>query len=262
MKAFAPVLLALFLCGCEKPGVIAGRVVLEGTPPPEREIRFDFSTAAYHGTNRVTTRHWVVDENNGLANVVVHIKGGVPDHHWVRTQVVDLVITGAIYHPYVFAVQTNQPVRLSNQDALGHMANIMFPYGSSNIGRGLSMPGGWVIKPSFPPPLSWKDRLWQLVGRKKPAAKPRDLRFSFPDVFASYKCDVHPWEFAHMAVLDHPYFAVTQTNGTFTLPPLPPGRYVVEAIHPKARTNHQEVIVTSAQTNHLTITMRVPGLRP
>jgi Carboxypeptidase regulatory-like domain len=260
MKAFAPVLLTLLLCGCEKPGVVTGRVVLEGTPSPEREIKFDAATARYHGTNRVTTRHWVVDENHGLADVVVHIKGGVPGHHWVRTQVVDLVITGAIYQPYIIAVQTNQPVRLSNLDTLTHHVDIAFPRGSKNMDRGLGMVAGRVIAPIMPPPVSWKDRLWQLVGRKKPAVRTADLRFAAPDVFARFRCGIHQWEFAHMAVLDHPFFDVTQSNGTFTLPPLPPGRYTVEAIHPKARTNHQEVIVTSGQTNHLTITMRVPGL--
>jgi hypothetical protein len=259
MKAFAPALLVVLLCGCEKPGVVTGRVVLEGTPPPEREIKFDAATARYHGTNPVTTRHWLVDEQRGLANVLIHIKEGVTNHRAVRTQVVDLVITGAIYHPYVFAVQTNQPVRLSNLDTLTHNVDISFPPRSKNMGRGLAMPAGRVIAPIMPPPISWKDRLWQLVGRKKLAVRTADLRFAAPDVFARFRCGTHPWEFAHMAVLDHPFFDVTQSNGTFTLPPLPPGRYVVEAIHLKAGTNRQEVIVTSEQTNRLTITLRVPG---
>ena len=34
-----------------------------------------------------------------------------------------------------------------------------------------------------------------------------------------------------MGVLDHPFFAVTDDDGTFTIPNLPPGKYTLEAWH-------------------------------
>ena len=45
------------------------------------------------------------------------------------------------------------------------------------------------------------------------------------------KCDVHAWMNAWVGVVNHPYFAVTGTDGAFSLPNLPPGTYTVEAWH-------------------------------
>ena len=32
-----------------------------------------------------------------------------------------------------------------------------------------------------------------------------------------FKCDVHPWEFAYLGVIDHPHFAVTDKDGKATV---------------------------------------------
>jgi plastocyanin len=42
-------------------------------------------------------------------------------------------------------------------------------------------------------------------------------------------CDVHPWMQSTAIVSDHPYFAVTGADGSFSFAGLPPGKYVVEA---------------------------------
>src|ERR1041384_3884103 len=57
--------------------------------------------------------------------------------------------------------------------------------------------------------------------------------WSKPEVFLRLKCDVHPWMFSYLGVLDHPFFSVSDTNGVFALAGVPPGRYVVEAVHRK-----------------------------
>nr|HPH65663.1 carboxypeptidase-like regulatory domain-containing protein [Kofleriaceae bacterium] len=38
-----------------------------------------------------------------------------------------------------------------------------------------------------------------------------------------------------------PYFAVTNSNGSFTIAGLPPGNYVVEAVHPVLGTKTAKV---------------------
>ena len=41
------------------------------------------------------------------------------------------------------------------------------------------------------------------------------------------RCARHPWTRAYIAVFDHPYFAVTERNGTFKIDSLPPGNYTL-----------------------------------
>ncbi len=43
------------------------------------------------------------------------------------------------------------------------------------------------------------------------------------------KCDVHGWMLAWIHVADNPYYAVTQKDGTFSIPEVPPGSYTLVA---------------------------------
>jgi hypothetical protein len=44
-------------------------------------------------------------------------------------------------------------------------------------------------------------------------------------------CYVHPWQHAYVYVFDHPYAAITDEKGRFTIKDIPPGTYAVEAWH-------------------------------
>ncbi len=57
------------------------------------------------------------------------------------------------------------------------------------------------------------------------------------------KCDVHPWMTAHLHVLDHPYFAVTDEDGRFRIEGLAPGDYRIEAWHEVLGTQRARVRV-------------------
>ena len=41
----------------------------------------------------------------------------------------------------------------------------------------------------------------------------------------SVKCDYHTWMTAYQLPVDHPYAAVTDENGAFTIPDLPAGKH-------------------------------------
>ena len=45
------------------------------------------------------------------------------------------------------------------------------------------------------------------------------------------KCNVHSWMRSWVAVMEHPYFAVSGDDGTFSMSNVPPGEYAVEAWH-------------------------------
>jgi hypothetical protein len=65
------------------------------------------------------------------------------------------------------------------------------------------------------------------------------------------KCDVHLWMQAYCVVLDHPYYAVTGTDGTYSIEGLPAGAYTVRFWH--ERLGEQTHDVTVAEDGETTI---------
>jgi hypothetical protein len=56
-------------------------------------------------------------------------------------------------------------------------------------------------------------------------------------------CDTHAWMLGFVHVFDHPFFAVTNEQGTFAIPDLPPGNYVLKAWHEDGGIKSQEIAV-------------------
>jgi hypothetical protein len=76
-----------------------------------------------------------------------------------------------------------------------------------------------------------------------------DLTFSFskPENFLKFKCDVHPWMFAWVTVVDNPYFAVSGKDGSFKIANVPPGKYKLQAAHRKAGTVTKDIEVKDGE---------------
>jgi hypothetical protein len=88
------------------------------------------------------------------------------------------------------------------------------------------------------------------------------IRFNFPspEVFVRVKCDVHPWMFAYIGVVPHPFFAVTDAEGAFRFPPgLPEGKYRIAAVHPKAGESVQEITLAANEARVLNFNLAVPN---
>ncbi len=212
---------------------ISGKVTLKGTPPPEKTIEFDAICGKFHD-KPVTTRHYVVAPDGGLANVFVYLKEGPPGKTAAPAsdKVPELDQVECLYEPYVLGVMCNQKFIIKNSDALMHNVHATPKVAGNkefNVGQPVQ---GMTIEKSFP-------------NR---------------EVLVRFKCDVHPWMFAYMGVMDHPYFAVTDKDGKFKLPgDLPAGKYTVVAYHLKAGEAAQEVTVGAGDKKELSFTLEVPS---
>src|SRR6266699_4705302 len=62
---------------------ITGKVTLKGTPKPEITIDMaaDPKCGSLH-TTPITTRHYLVDKDGGLANVFVYVKSGLTEKNF------------------------------------------------------------------------------------------------------------------------------------------------------------------------------------
>ena len=189
---------------------ISGKVKLKGTPKPEIPIQMDAMCGKLQ-PKPVTTRHYVVGADNGLGNVFVYLKGAPKAAATGEAQMLDQV--GCMYEPYVMGVVAGQKFKVRNSDALLHNVHATPKPGSGNKEFNFAQPvKGQITEKSF----------------------------DQPEVLVRMKCDVHPWMFAYIGVTEHPYFAVTDKDGNFTIKDVPAGKYTVEAFHLKAGTKTQE----------------------
>jgi hypothetical protein len=211
MKTYLPCVTAVVLIGSMHLAAaadITGKVKLKGTPKPEIPIQMDATCGKLQG-KPVTTRHYVVGADNGLGNVFVYLKGAPKAPAAGEAQTLDQV--GCMYEPYVMGVVTGQKFKVRNSDALLH--NV---HATPKVNKEFN----------FAQPTKGQ------VNEKS---------FDQPEVLVRMKCDVHPWMFAYIGVVDHPYFAVTDKDGNFTIKNVPAGKYTVEAFHLKAGAKTQEV---------------------
>lgn len=206
---------------------VSGKVKLSGTPPPEKTIEMDATCGKAH-TKPVTTRHYVTGADSGLANVFVYIKEGAAKAPASgETQMLDQ--SGCMYEPYVMGVVTDQKFKIRNSDALLHNVHAM---------------------PKLNKEFNFAQPLKGQITEKS---------FDKPEVLVKVKCDVHQWMFAYVGVVDHPYFAVTDKDGSFKIPNLPAGKYTVEAFHLKAGAKTQEITVGGDDKKTVDFTLAVPA---
>jgi plastocyanin len=71
------------------------------------------------------------------------------------------------------------------------------------------------------------------------------------------QCVRHPWMHGYIAVFNHPYFAVTDEKGGFTIDSLPPGKYTVLAWH-QGMTNPSSQAVQIAANSTATLDLTLP----
>jgi len=83
-----------------------------------------------------------------------------------------------------------------------------------------------------------------LLGRDEQVI-PTEGPFVAPGLVVVRDAD-HPWPTAYLAVFDHPYFAVTAPNGTFSIQGVPPGRYRLKAWHERTKVAEQVVDIGPA----------------
>jgi len=206
-------------------GTITGTVTLEGDAPEMKTIQMaaDPSCARMH-TEPVKTEFVVVGDGGTLANVFVYVKSGVHGDFPPPTEPVLLDQKGCLYSPHVIGIQVGQPLKIRNDDETLHNIHAM-PKNNKEFNIGQPVKGLETEK-----------------------------TFDNPEVMVPFKCDVHKWMNSYAGVLDHPYFAVTKTDGSFSIPNLAPGDYVLEAWHERLGTKEMNVTIEPSGTAEANIT--------
>jgi len=202
---------------------ISGMVMFEGTPMPATAIDMDDEpTCAEKYTSAPMTEEAVVTDGH-LANVFVYVKEGLSGDFPVPSAAVVLDQDGCRYDPHVVGIMAGQDLTIRNSDGLLHNINTQ---STANRSFNISQPRSMESNRDF-----------------------RSMEIMIP-----VKCDVHGWMTSYIGVVDHPYFAVTGTDGSYTIPNLPPGEYVIEAWHEVYGTQTFPVTVGAQETGDASFT--------
>jgi hypothetical protein len=194
-------------------GSITGEVKFTGAPPKLPMIIVS-KDQDYCGES-LPNETYLIDSSGGLQNAVVFLEAapvGLP----ADAQKLNLIENnGCRYVPRILAMQKGERLRIRNNDPKLHIPHSYLKE-----------------KTVFMLSLPFKNTVLEATQKIKEAG------------ILKLVCDTHAWMLGYVHVFDHPYFAVSDEKGIFTIPNVPAGRYTLNAWHEDAGVRSQEITIT------------------
>ena len=208
-------------------GAVGGKITFAGTAPKPRPVNMGTDPVCAKVGGGVTSERLLVGAGGGLQNVFVYVKEGLGNRKFpVPTTPVTLDQKACRYVPHVFGIQVGQPWRVTNSDDTLHNVHTL---PKQNVETNFSQP------------------------KKTPAVT---KTFTKVEIGVPVRCDVHGWMNGWVGVVDHPFFAVSGADGSFTIKGLPAGSYTLEAWHEVLGTQTQKVTVDAKGTGSATFSFK------
>jgi hypothetical protein len=195
---------------------IIGTITLQGTPPAEVPYTPLMNDPMFKSmyTNTPTSHFYVVGPDHGLGDVIVYLKDvGNSTGPSQPPAVIDQ--QGGLYHPQILVIQTGQKLLVNNSDQCLHNVDVAPTVSGNPVSNQMQPPGSAPLAFTFPQ----------------------------PEMFITFKCDIHPWMFAWVSVMSSPYYAISDQEGKFVIKNVPPGKYTLVADHRKLGKKSAEIEV-------------------
>lgn len=195
---------------------VKGRVILEGAAPKRSAINMskDAACIKIHGDKPVLSEELIVGEGGAVKNAFVYVRRGAPKIDYpVPEKVVELDQKGCMYHPRVQGMMAGQKLKVLNSDPVTHNVR-SFPVRNRAFNFGQPADSG-----------------------------PRERVFETAEPQIEIQCDIHPWMHAYLFVMDHPFFAVSDEAGNWSIEGLPPGQFSLAIWHEELGKQQQDVKV-------------------
>lgn len=191
-------------------GSVTGQFVIDGEVPkvpPLVAKGGDVKDAAVCAAADVPDDSLVVDpESKGIQHIFVYLPKATavhPDLQASKSKEVVFDQKGCRFTPHTLLVRTDQVVVVKSADACNHNTH-------TNPIRGTAV--NFLLAPN--------DRNGVPVPNKVPETLPTKV-----------VCDIHTWMSAQWLILDHPYAAITDAKGKFTIADLPEGEHTLRVWH-------------------------------
>jgi plastocyanin len=171
----------------------------------------------------------VVGPQRGVRNAVVWLHTPPPGASWdtvaAKPEKVEMDQKGCVFVPRVVLVPAGSTVEFLNSDRLLH-----------------NLHSSSKENPTF--------------NRTQPRGRAIPIAFARPEI-VRVNCDLHSWMQAWVVVADHPYYAVTNETGEFSLPNVPPGKYTLKIWQEALGTTTRDVSV-GGEDARVTVELRAP----
>jgi len=228
-------------------GAITGQLLLEGDIPRLKPLVAKGDTKvndpAICAAADVPDDTLVVDpKTKAIANVFVYLPKAERIHPRLKesaTKEVAFDQKDCRFVPHALLVRTDQVVRVKSDDSCAH---------NTKTNTRSNDPVNYLLQA--------KDRTGREVKNKAPEKLP-----------VKVECNIHRWMSAWWLILDHPYAAISDDEGKFTIADVPAGE--IELIIWHERTGYiqtaqgqrrHKVTVTAGQTTDLG-TIRIPAAK-
>jgi hypothetical protein len=193
-------------------GSISGEVKFAADPPTMLAVKVS-KDQDYCGET-LPNETYLIGSAGTLQNVVVFIEAAPTQAPGDPQKENILNNTGCLYSPRILAMQKGEKLKVKNNDPKLHIPH---SYHEDRTVFNLSLP--------------FKGTTIDATSRIRQAG------------ILKVVCDTHAWMLAYIHVFDHPYFAVTDEGGMFTIANLPAGTYVLKAWHEDVGIKSQEITV-------------------
>ncbi len=203
----------------QEAGSLSGRITFAGEPPAKKKVEVTKDKEVC-GKVEHYDEALVVGSDKGVKNVVVTVVGAKGGKF--ASQKVELDQKGCKYTPRVVVVPTTGQLDILNSDGILHNIHT---YGTAN-------PSINKAQPKFKKVMTEK--------------------FSKPEIIKA-ACDAHAWMLGWIVVTDHPFVAVTDEKGGFTIKDIPTGNYKVEIWHETLGKQVKEVSVKAKEDAKLSV---------
>ena len=188
-------------------GTISGVVKFEGDMPEMKELEITKDKTVC-GADPKFDESLVVGEGNALKNTIVYLIDISAGKDFDKDTKVEIDQKGCKFTPHVQIVPVGERLTMLNSDKVNHNVHI---FSSNPVNK-----------------QQTKNRKKMPLKAVKKAEGP-----------VSVKCDIHGWMSAWIAYVPHPYFAVTNEKGEFTLEDVPAGEYKLGYWHEACGTNKE-----------------------
>jgi plastocyanin len=202
MSDVVPLLLLTFIAPPPEPtGQVVGKVILQRKPPPARVYKLEPDMRKATREETITVHTHRVGKEGGLADCIVSLRAVDPARQRAVRPLPMMPFdkVGPVYEPRLLVVTAGTTVKMTNRNSPCNGFK-------SSSARGED-----------------------LFNRLIPAGKSYEHTFKHRDTIA-VSC-IRPYMLGWIVVVDTPWYARTDVNGSFTIADVPSGRYRITVWH-------------------------------